>query len=109
MTPNTKQTVLTDPLRAAIQFLTEEADELRECCTMHSEDWADEPEAKAAYDRILAVVAGLEAMRQESAKGAIGISIANLAESPQVNSLEFGGIKPKQHPAPTGIVADEYC
>ncbi|WP_039051547.1 hypothetical protein [Bordetella avium] len=100
MTPNIKQTVLADPLRAAIQFLTEEADELRECCTMHSEDWADEPEAKAAYDRILAVVAGLEAMRQKGAKGDIGIPISH---SNQDVAAEM------RSAAPTGIVADEHC
>ncbi|AZY53060.1 hypothetical protein [Bordetella avium] len=77
MTPNIKQTVLADPLRAAIQLLTAEANELRECCTMHSEDWADEPEAKAAYDRILAVVAGLEAMRQGGAVGDMGFPMSH--------------------------------
>ena len=63
MTPSIKQTVLTDPLRAAIQLLTEEAAGLRDCHTLAPGDWTGEPEAKAAYDRILAVVAGLKALR----------------------------------------------
>ncbi len=60
MPPNTSST--TDPIAEAIQLLTEEAASLHECHTRTPGDWTGEPEAKAAYDRILAVVAGLEAM-----------------------------------------------
>lgn len=61
MTPNTSST--TDPIAEAIQLLTEEADGLRECHTLTPGDWTGEPEAKAHYDRIMAVVAGLEKLR----------------------------------------------
>ncbi|OAE72572.1 hypothetical protein A7J71_11170 [Achromobacter insolitus] len=63
MTPSIKQTVLTDPLYAAIRLLTEEADSLRECHTRTPGDWAGEPEAKALYDHILAVVDALSKLR----------------------------------------------
>ncbi|KNE23849.1 hypothetical protein [Achromobacter spanius] len=65
MTPSIKQTVLTDPLFAAIRLLTEEADSLRECHTCTPDDWTGEPEAKAAYDHILEVVALLSKLRAE--------------------------------------------
>lgn len=65
MTPSIKQTVLTDPLYAAIRLLTEEADSLRECHTRTPDDWTGEPEAKAQYDHILEVVALLSKLRAE--------------------------------------------
>lgn len=61
MTPNTSST--TDPIAEAIQLLTEEASGLRDCHTLTPADWTGEPEAKAHYDRIMAVVAGLEKLR----------------------------------------------
>lgn len=64
MTPDTNQTVLTDPIYAAIRLLTEEADGLRECHTVSPDDWTGEEEAKAHYDHILAVVDALEKLRQ---------------------------------------------
>lgn len=63
MTPSIKQTVLTDPLYAAMRLLSEEADSLRDCHTRTPDDWTGEPEAKAQYDHILEVVALLSKLR----------------------------------------------
>ncbi|MGK4923119.1 hypothetical protein ACSLUB_11330 [Bordetella hinzii] len=52
-----------DPINAAIQLLTEDADSLRECHTRTPDDWTGEPEAKAQYDHILAVVTALSKLR----------------------------------------------
>ncbi|MFQ1062197.1 hypothetical protein [Bordetella trematum] len=61
MTPNTSSTA--DPIAEAILLLTEEAAGLRDCHTLPPGDWTGEPEAKAHYDRIMAVVSGLEKLR----------------------------------------------
>lgn len=63
MTPSIRKTILEDPLYAAIQMLTEAAEELRDCHTLAPGDWTGEPEAKAHYDRIMTVVNGLEKLR----------------------------------------------
>ena len=63
MTPNTSST--TDLIAEAIQLLTEEAASLRDCHTLAPGDWTGEPEAKAHYDRIMAVVSGLEKLQPE--------------------------------------------
>ncbi|WP_171963129.1 hypothetical protein [Bordetella trematum] len=62
MTPNTSSA--TDPIAEAIQLLTEEAAGLRDCHTLAPGVWTGEPEAKAHYDRTMAVVARLEKLHQ---------------------------------------------
>lgn len=108
MTPSIKQTVLTDPLFAAIRLLTEEADSLRECHTRTPDDWTGEPEAKAAYDHILEVVALLSKLRAPVAdtelrieftaggvayvsieKARAAIEAARLASAPVANSPQI--------------------
>lgn len=54
-----------DPIYDAIFILTEEADSLSECHTRTPDDWTGEPEAKARYDHVLAVVAALSKLRAE--------------------------------------------
>lgn len=51
------------PIDEAIVILTEEADSLSECHTLKPGDWAGEPEAKARYDHVQAVVAALSKLR----------------------------------------------
>lgn len=60
------QRVLTaeqDPINAAILLLTEEADSISDCHTRTPGDWAGEPEAKAHYDHVQAVVDALSKLR----------------------------------------------
>ncbi|WP_315136451.1 hypothetical protein [Achromobacter marplatensis] len=56
-----------DPIREAIQILTEEAESIRESHTHKSapDNWTREPEAKADYDRMLGVAAALSKLRAE--------------------------------------------
>ena len=51
------------PIDEAIVILTEEADSLSECHTLKPGDWEGEPEAKARYDHVQAVVAALSKLR----------------------------------------------
>ncbi|WP_241065259.1 hypothetical protein [Achromobacter insuavis] len=51
------------PIDEAIVILTEEADSLSECHTLKPGDWKGEPEAKARYDHVQAVVAALSKLR----------------------------------------------
>ena len=52
-----------NPIAEAIRLLTESADELRQGISIcDTPDWANEPDAKAAYDEHLAVVAGLRGL-----------------------------------------------
>ncbi|SPU54087.1 hypothetical protein [Bordetella trematum] len=62
MSASTSNTPI-DPIAEATLLLTEEAKKLRDCHTLPPGDWTGEPEAKAHYDRIMAVVAGLEKLR----------------------------------------------
>lgn len=52
-----------DTVHDAILILTEEADALSDCHTRAKDDWAQEPEAKARYDHILAVAEALSKLR----------------------------------------------
>lgn len=52
-----------DAVYDAIGILTEFADDLCSCHTITPDDWDDEPDAKAEYDRIIRCVAQLQAMR----------------------------------------------
>lgn len=65
MTENNAAQPGQDPIYDAIFILTEEADSLSECHTRTPDDWTGEPEAKARYDHILAVVSGLSKLRAE--------------------------------------------
>jgi hypothetical protein len=56
-------------IRDAIDILTIEADSVRECHTKGIDDWTGEPEAKAAYDRMLRTVAGLRSMTDAQGAG----------------------------------------
>lgn len=60
---NAAQAAQQHPIDEAIVILTEEADSLSECHTRTPGDWAGEPEAKARYDHILAVVDALSKLR----------------------------------------------
>lgn len=60
---NAAQAAMQNPIDEAIVILTEEADSLSECHTRTPGDWAGEPEAKARYDHILAVVDALSELR----------------------------------------------
>lgn len=63
MTTNTPAPATQDPISEAILLLTEEADSLSDCHTRKPGDWAGEPEAKAHYDHVLAVIASLSKLR----------------------------------------------
>lgn len=67
---NAAQAAQQHPIDEAIVILTEEADSLSECHTRTPGDWAGEPEAKARYDHILAVVDALSKLRAPVAKPA---------------------------------------
>lgn len=57
-----------DAVYDAIGILTEFADDLCSCHTITPDDWDDEPDAKAEYDRIIRCVAQLQAMRASEVK-----------------------------------------
>lgn len=63
MTTHTPAPTPQDPISEAILLLTEEADSLSDCHTRTPGDWAGEPEAKAHYDHVLAVIASLSKLR----------------------------------------------
>jgi len=78
---NVAQAAMQNPIYNAIFILTEEADSLSECHTRTPGDWAGEPEAKARYDHILAVVDALSKLRAPVAGGSLAAQALKSAQS----------------------------
>lgn len=78
------------PIDEAIVILTEEADSLSECHTLKPGDWEGEPEAKARYDHVQAVVAALSKLRAPVADERQSEIAAALQDSAYCAGLQRG-------------------